>query len=192
MSQRLMLISAAALAALVLLIAGLFARGLSLSGAAGAGAGRASSISPSAAESQVNAEIAAYKTALDQANTQLAEANRRLAQANAQLQQAYSRPTTAPSPSAGASQAQAGPDQQYPISATAAAAIALAAAPGGNLSGTPSLVNLQGAIAYEVTLDLGKVYVDPTSGAVLYNQAALSLSQQGFGRDANRRGGDDR
>ncbi len=74
---------------------------------------------------------------------------------------------TAPTQAAPAPQ----PTQSYPVTADQAQSFALQAAPGGKLMRTPELVNFQGTPAYEVTLDLGKVYVDATTGAVLYNGA---------------------
>ena len=57
----------------------------------------------------------------------------------------------------------------YPVSADDAAQIALIFAPGASLAGPPRLVNINGTIVYEVALDRGTIYVDATSGQVLYN-----------------------
>ncbi len=72
------------------------------------------------------------------------------------------------------------------ISATTAGQIAQQAVPGATLNGTPTLVNLQGTVAYQVQLDRGVVYVNATTGQILYNQAT-ALSGQNTGR--SRRSG---
>jgi len=59
----------------------------------------------------------------------------------------------------------------YPVAPDIAAAIALNAAPGATLTGEPELINYQGTAAYEVKLDRGLVYVNATSGQVLFNGA---------------------
>jgi uncharacterized membrane protein YkoI len=57
------------------------------------------------------------------------------------------------------------------ISASQAAEIALASAPGTRLLNPAQLVDLQGILAFEVSLDLGLVYIDANSGEVLINLA---------------------
>src|SRR5436309_3117530 len=57
----------------------------------------------------------------------------------------------------------------YPISADQAVGVALSSAPGASLAQQPRLVNFQGYAAYEVRLDKGYVYIDATSGHLLYN-----------------------
>lgn len=103
-------------------------------------------------------------------------------QANEQLHQAYSHPATTQkrvqvhvqAPQAQIVQPTPTP---YAISPQTAGAIALAAAPGANLMATPELVSFQGAVAYEVRLDRGNVYVDANTGNVLYNGAAAPPAQ---------------
>lgn len=68
------------------------------------------------------------------------------------------------------------PTPMYAITAKEAAAFALRAAPGAALIGTPELVDFQGKVAYEVVLSLGKVYIEPNLGDVLYNGAAPTLA----------------
>ncbi len=63
------------------------------------------------------------------------------------------------------------------ISATTAWQIAQQAVPGATLNGMPTLVNLQGTVAYRVQLDRGVVYVNATTGQILYNQAPASAGQ---------------
>lgn len=79
-----------------------------------------------------------------------------------------------------ASLARLAPDQ--------AAQIALNAVPGARLTRTPELVNFQGAVAYEVVLDQGNVYIDANSGKLLLNGAATFGAQNGRGE--GRRGGE--
>jgi uncharacterized membrane protein YkoI len=104
-----------------------------------------------------------------------------LAQANAQLEQAYAQQTAQPSPT---------PESQYPITPDQAAMIAMGQVPGATLMSTPELVNFQGAIAYEVVLNRGKVYVDATTGTVLYNGAAAGsqVVQSGGGGGGGHEG----
>lgn len=78
-----------------------------------------------------------------------------------------------------------GAASNYPVSADDAATIALNNTPGASLVQQPRLVNVNGTIAYEVPLDKGNVYVDATSGQVLYNAASGGQGQ--FGR-RHRRG----
>jgi uncharacterized membrane protein YkoI len=86
-----------------------------------------------------------------------------LAQANAQLEQAYAAQTAQPTATV---------EPEFPVSPDQAAMIAMGKVPGATLMSSPELVNFQGSVAYEVVLNRGKVYVDATTGAVLYNGAA--------------------
>jgi uncharacterized membrane protein YkoI len=83
--------------------------------------------------------------------------------------------TQAPTDSASA------PGPAYPISAEQAAALALQAAPTSFLQTTPMLVNFDGTVAYEVGLDQGQVYINATTGEVLYNSASLTASNSALG-----------
>jgi uncharacterized membrane protein YkoI len=56
----------------------------------------------------------------------------------------------------------------------AAQIAAQTAASGAVLSGNAELVNFQGTVAYEVVFDSGKIYVDASTGAVLYNGTVSS------------------
>jgi uncharacterized membrane protein YkoI len=69
----------------------------------------------------------------------------------------------------------------YPISAEQAASLALQAAPNSFLQTTPMLVNFDGTVAYEVGLDQGQVYINATTGEVLYNSASLTASNSALG-----------
>jgi uncharacterized membrane protein YkoI len=70
----------------------------------------------------------------------------------------------------------------YPISAEQAGNIALSNAPGASLLQEPQLVKLQGTAAYEVLLDRGQVFVDATSGQVLYDGTTTGRQRRGFRR----------
>jgi hypothetical protein len=86
-------------------------------------------------------------------------------QANAQLQQQATQPpaTATPLPTT--------TPIVYPISPEAAAMIALLVAPGSYQKTPAALVDFQGTVAYEVSLNRGLVYVDASTGMVLYNGA---------------------
>lgn len=73
---------------------------------------------------------------------------------------------------------QNGASADYPVSADQAAGIALGSAVGASLLQQPRLVNFQGVAAYEVQLDRGVVYVDASSGQVLYNGANTTTGRQ--------------
>jgi hypothetical protein len=95
-----------------------------------------------------------------------------IAQANQQLQ--ATDPPAAPTATSMPSQTQE-PTVDYPISPELAAYLALSvAAPDSYLVGDPALVDFQGTVAYEVALNTGRVYVDATSGAILFNGAAAA------------------
>ncbi len=64
---------------------------------------------------------------------------------------------------------------EYQVSNDQATDIALRASPGKTLSGTADLVNFQGAVAYEIVLNTGNVYVDAHTGKVLFNDT-ISVS----------------
>lgn len=83
--------------------------------------------------------------------------------------------TPSPSPAPSASNA------ERPISAAQATALALRAAHGVYPKRQAELVDFQGAVAYEVTLDRGTVYVDAGSGQVLHNGAAYRDPRRGQG-----------
>jgi uncharacterized membrane protein YkoI len=105
-----------------------------------------------------------------------------LAQANAQLEAVYAQQTAEPT---------AVPTPEYPVSADQASMIAMGKVPGATLVTAPELVNFQGTVAYEVVLNRGKVYVNATTGTVLYNgAAAASVAQSGGGGGGGGGGGE--
>ncbi|MBI3362531.1 MAG: PepSY domain-containing protein, partial [Chloroflexi bacterium] len=77
----------------------------------------------------------------------------------------------------------------YAVSSDQAALIALTAAPGAKLTRGPELVKFQGIVAYEVMLDRGTVYVDATTGQVLYNGATVVPAAPAGQQIANGGGG---
>ena len=164
MSQKTMIALATSLTAFVLVIAGgMFAR---LSGASAA-------TEPAAAVSTAARDIwnqreAAYQSLIDQANQRLL--------------------ATEQSSTATAASATEGASQGFTANLTPAqtAILALMAAPGADLTAQPELVAFQGIPAYEVPTTMGVVYIDATTGGVLYNGTARMTAaavQGGSGDD---------
>ncbi len=113
-----------------------------------------------------------------------------IAQANQQLQATdpAAIPASTPTPLPTVTQE---PTVDYLISPDLAAYLALSvAAPGSYLIYNPALVDFQGTVAYEVALNAGRVYVDATSGAVLFNGAGVAPGGGG-GSSGYRGEGDD-
>jgi uncharacterized membrane protein YkoI len=150
MSQKTLIAMAASLTAFVLVIAGgVFAR---LSGAS-------ATSEPGAAVSTAASDLwnqreAAYQSLIDQANQRLLAAEQ--------------------SSTATAASATEGARQTFTANLTPAqaATLALMAAPGANVTAQPELVAFQGIPAYEVSTTFGMVYIDATTGSVLYNGTA--------------------
>jgi uncharacterized membrane protein YkoI len=160
MSQRIALFLSIALTAFTLVIVGALMGG----GIAALGRPTTPTLDPKLVNQIQNRE-AAYQTMI--------------AQANATFQQT----PTVPTPTATDTPV---PPPVYPITSELAAWIALSADPNGTLLKTPELVNYQGVVAYEVTLDNGLIDVDANSGAILYNGAArpvISVSSSDGERD---------
>jgi hypothetical protein len=88
----------------------------------------------------------------------------RLEEANAALAAAY-----AQSDSAAQAQADNTASLEPSISTQDALLVAALRAPNAALLRNPELVLFQGNLAYEITLDQGVIYVDATSGALLYD-----------------------
>lgn len=78
--------------------------------------------------------------------------------------------TAAPQPAPSASTSM----PSYPVTPSQAAATVFTLVPGARIVAGPELVMFQGVPAYEVVLDLGVVYVDATTGAVLYDGTTVS------------------
>ncbi|HST04191.1 MAG TPA: PepSY domain-containing protein [Chloroflexia bacterium] len=67
---------------------------------------------------------------------------------------------------------------EYPVSADQASAIALSIVEGTSLLQQPRLVDFQGRAAYEVQLSRGMVYVDASTGQVLYDGVTANTGRQ--------------
>lgn len=134
---------------------------------------------------------AQYRALLVEANSRLEEANQQLAQLEQQFQAAQAaqsasapiaeaaaqpaqRPRVRPTP------AQPQPAIQAALTPQRALEIALIAAPGAVAQRMPELVDFQGAVAYEVLLNAGTMYVDANSGAILYNSVAVQPPPQAY------------
>jgi hypothetical protein len=63
----------------------------------------------------------------------------------------------------------------YPISSDQASIIAQDTAPKATVIGTPTLTRYQGTVAYAVTLDLGMIYVEATTGRILVNTVSTAM-----------------
>ncbi len=153
----------------------------------------------------LNEREAAYKAALGEANNRLQEANARLqqmsdqiktlsAQVQSQNQAGASAASAAAQPPAATPTPQPAQDQQAAqgpaLSADQAALIAAYAAPGVSVQAVPTLVNFQGAIAYQVVTDGGRIYVDANSGQVLYSEVASASPAQGREHEGNEQNDD--
>ena len=170
MSQRTAFILAAVLTAFALVIGG-------------AVAGRAiEPAAPEAPAAEVTEPTAIVPQPETQADLQQVLAEREAAyqelirQANERLQQAYDQQQSQVAATAAA--------PAYPFTPDQATNIALQAAPGAVLLSQPELVNFQGVMAYEVALDQGLVYVDATTGQILYN-GTLILADSSYGDDGD-------
>ncbi len=147
----------------VTLAAGLTAFALVVMGAVFGGSTIAQAVSPGAppdaastadAAAQAQQQEAAYRQLIDQANQQLQQAYDQIAQLQAGA------PTSAPALGS------------YPISADLAAGLAVSLAPGARVMRWPTLVDFQGTVAYEIILDRGAIYIDATTGGLLFNGTA--------------------
>jgi uncharacterized membrane protein YkoI len=115
------------------------------------------------ASSLQSTQNATYQSLLDQANQTINQANSEITSLQSQLQQ-QSTGTAMATP--------------YPVLADQASAIA-SKATGEVVSTTPRLVNYNGSAAYEVVFSNGKVYVDATSGSILYNGIVVAKNVTG-------------
>jgi uncharacterized membrane protein YkoI len=164
MTQRTILLIAAGLTAFVLVLLGGLATYLTQPAAPPVFAVAAGEPGPAGPAALAPEREAAYQQALREAQARLEEANYRLAQA---ATPPAAGPTAAPTAAPTAP-----PAPTYAVSADQAVQTALGSAPGAVLVDSPELVRYQDRVAYEVLLDRGPVYVDATSGQVLYNGAA--------------------
>ena len=116
-----------------------------------------------ATETLIKQREAAYQKALADANQRIEQANQQVATMNAQLAQAKA-----------AKPATSAPSSPYALSVAQAQDIALSLAPGARLTKTPEVVSYQGASAYEVVLNVGTLYINAQTGAILGTKAAGS------------------
>jgi len=120
-----------------------------------------------------------------------AEFQARLDEANAALTEAYAQQSATASNTAAQSAAEPVPATISPQDALMVAATLV---PRARLLSLPELVNYQGTVAYEVRLDVGVIYVDANTGAVLYNgtaQAQTSAQTRSFREDEEHEHGED-
>jgi hypothetical protein len=69
----------------------------------------------------------------------------------------------------------------YAISSDQASIIAQDNAPRAAVIGTPTLTTIQGSVAYAVSLDVGTIFVEASTGRILVNTVALArLSEQHY------------
>lgn len=156
MSQRTALILSAVLTAFALVIVGAMAGRAGQAAPAETQSAEAAPVEVTSAPTEP--DLAAYQSREAEYQALVEQANLRLEKAYAALraQQAAATPTASAAPA-------------VPVSMEQAAALALQAAPGAVLNGSPRLVSFQGVTAYEVPLDKGLVYVDAQTGQILYN-----------------------
>jgi hypothetical protein len=108
---------------------------------------------------------AQYRQLIDQANQRLADMNQQLAAV--QVAQAVPAPARVAAPAAPAPAQPAAP--QITLSPDSARDVALQAANFATMIRTPELVRFEGKVAYEIGFTRGVVYIDASSGAVLFN-----------------------
>ncbi|OGO08799.1 MAG: hypothetical protein A3K46_08525 [Chloroflexi bacterium RBG_13_60_9] len=155
MAQRIALFFSVGITAFVLIIVG---AAIGLAGQAQAAAGP--TLDPLLL-AQLQTREAAYQALIAEANGQT------------RAMEPTPFPTVTPAPEATAT--------EYPISPELAAYLALSVAPNAYLVRPPEVVIYRGRIAYEVTLNTGRVYVDAVSGAILWNGAAQGGDGGGSG-----------
>lgn len=114
---------------------------------------------------------AVYQQTLAEATVKLEQANAQIAAANVRLSQ----PNQSAAPASPAS-----PDAPaYAITAGQAEAAALQAYPHATLTRTSEVVDYQGTLAHEVTLDRGTLYIDAQTGELLYDGVVAQQPQRG-------------
>lgn len=159
MTQKTAFILASVITSFLLVVAG----GVAARAALPAAAPTTSVIETVATPADLQQREAEYQALIQQANAQLQEAYAQQQALQAQLNQ-----------SANLDQA-----SSPTLTPEAAVRIALNAAPGATLLSQPELGNLQGVPVYAVTLSRGVVYVDSTSGQVLYNSTVAAAPAAG-------------
>jgi uncharacterized membrane protein YkoI len=149
-------------------------------------------VDPTAVQALIAQRDQSYQQRIREANERIQQTNEQLKQAYqkqrslaTQLNQAYRQATSTGKAAPAQPPVQAQPAPQptpapaaptYAVSPDMAVTIAMNVAPGAKLARQPELVNFQGAVAYEVMLDTGAVYVDANSGQILFNGTAVAGS----------------
>lgn len=124
----------------------------------------------------------AYQALITEANARLEQAYRQIQELSAQL-------------SVSSSNAPAGAlERSATLSPARAIWVAMNAAPGSALMKEPELVFFQGALAYEVVLDQGTLYIDANTGQILYEgvPSAIQAAQAPLAAEPGRNRKDDR
>jgi uncharacterized membrane protein YkoI len=170
MTQKTALVLSAVLTAFVLVLGGGLVARVSQTAAAPAAAPTAApTVSTPAADAAAQFQgimqqrEAQYRQLIDQANQRLSDMNKQLAA----TQVAQAAPARASAPAAPAPAQPAAP--QITLSPDSARDIAVQAANFATMIRAPELVRFEGQVAYEVGFTRGVVYVDASTGAVLYN-----------------------
>lgn len=141
-------------------------------------------------EALVLAREAQYREQLQAANARLQAAYAQQQALADQLAQSQAQAQPAAQPEAQAAVQSAG----YAVTPEQALLVALGAAPGNAPVSNPELVSFQGIAAYEVGLSGGLIYVDASTGAVLYNgvaAAVVSAPQTGGYSDDDHESGEE-
>jgi hypothetical protein len=136
--------------------------------AQGANPGQTPTAIDPSVQAQLDQREAAYQQTIDEANKQLDQAYQEIATLQAQAAPAATETTSTVADS-------------YPISADLAVGLALNLAPGAKLTRWPELVDFQGAVAWEVRLDRGTMYLDATNAVLLFNGANAAPVSSGGG-----------
>jgi hypothetical protein len=155
-------------------------------------------------EALVDQQFADYRQRLEEADQQLRQANTQLQEAYDKLNLLAASSSTPPAASTNILQPvpPAAPTPvAYTVSPEQAVEIALKHAPGSSLVRSPELVNFHRAVAYEVQLDIGIIYIDANTSHVLYNGTApvatgnpgtlLNVESSENAEDEGDEGGDD-
>ncbi len=147
MGRKIMLMLAAGLTGFLLVLAAGAVTYVMMGGATRAQAGQ-----PNQAQGNAGEQLTSTGNGLQQSNLENAQPT--------EMPAAQDPPASAPTPE---------PAPSYAVTPDDAAAIALSVAPRASLLAAPQLVDFAGTVAYEVQTDRGTLYVDASTGSVLYN-----------------------
>ncbi|TFH35032.1 MAG: hypothetical protein E4G99_08220 [Anaerolineales bacterium] len=173
LNRKALMLSVGITAFVIVTIGGVFAAFAQSRLGSGPAIAAADLLSDPAVQAALSEREAAYQQLIDEANQRLAEAT--------------TATTVMTEPVL----------EEYPVSIGLAVALAQNALGGGTLLRQPEMVLLNGRVAYELILDRGQVYIDATSGAILYNSGAAALvanasgSSRGHDDDDDHEGFDD-